>query len=110
MIRKEDTVARLGGDEFVVLLSDLSDNESEALEMARNVSQKIHSVMDRGIFVGDVVLNVTLSLGVALIGKDGETVDEALKHADMAMYNAKDAGRNCTKFYSRFNGRGAKEV
>ncbi len=110
MIRKEDTVARLGGDEFVVLLSDLSDNESEALEMARNVSQKIHSIMDRGILIGDIVLNVTLSLGVALIGKEGETMREALKHADIAMYKAKEAGRNCTRFYSRINGRETREV
>ena len=108
--RKEDTVARLGGDEFVILLSDLSDNEPEALEMARNVSQKIHSVMESAIVIEGMVLNVTLSLGVALIGKEGETIDEALKHADIAMYKAKEAGRNCTKFYSQINGRAAKEV
>jgi len=106
MIRKEDTVARLGGDEFVVLLADLSDNEPEALEMTRNVAQKIHSVMQRGVVVGDVVLNVTLSLGVALIGKEGETMRQALKHADIAMYKAKEAGRNCTRFYSRNDANG----
>ncbi len=110
MIRKEDTVARLGGDEFVVLLSDLSDSESEALEMTRNVAQKIHSVMEKGMYIGDMVINVTLSLGVAIIGKEGETIDESLKHADIAMYQAKEAGRNCTRFYSRINGRRTREV
>jgi len=103
MIRKEDTVARLGGDEFVVLLADLSDNESEALEMTRNVAQKIHSVMDQRMIIGDMALSVTLSLGVALIGREGETMNEALKNADVAMYKAKEAGRNCTRFYSRSN-------
>lgn len=110
MIRKEDTVARLGGDEFVVLLADLSDNESEALEMTRNVAQKIHNVMEQRMIIGDIALSVTLSLGVALIGREGETMREALKHADIAMYKAKEAGRNCTRFYSRINGAKTKEA
>lgn len=99
VVRKEDTVARLGGDEFIILLADLSDNTAESMQLALKISEKAHSIMKKAFKIEEHSLNITLSLGVALIGNKDETVDDILKHADIAMYKAKAAGRNCTGIY-----------
>jgi diguanylate cyclase (GGDEF)-like protein/PAS domain S-box-containing protein len=106
-IREIDTVARLGGDEFVVLLCDLNSIESECIEQAIIVAEKIRTIVSEpywltGAFSGTAKIilyeNIGASIGVALFNQDS-IADIVLKDADKAMYEAKDAGRNAIRFY-----------
>ena len=99
IIRKEDTVARLGGDEFVILLSDLSSNELYATEHSHQVADKLHELMKKPITIEDHSLHVTLSIGINIISSKEDDINDVLKHADIAMYQAKESGRNTTCFY-----------
>lgn len=93
-VRETDTVARLAGDEFLLLLGDLQ-NEEVATIAAKKVMQQLGDAFSiNGL---DVV--ATASLGVAMYPRDGAEMDDLLKNADMAMYRAKDAGRNACCFF-----------
>ncbi|MFT7004502.1 MAG: diguanylate cyclase (GGDEF)-like protein/PAS domain S-box-containing protein [Sulfurimonas sp.] len=94
--RKEDTLARLGGDEFVVLLSDLGKDIEKAKEYSFDVAQKIHELMKEPILVEEHSLLMTLSLGITLISKQDNNMNDVLIRADVAMYRAKELGRNTT--------------
>ncbi len=98
-VRMGDTVARLGGDEFVVLLEDLSACAQEAAAQAKIVGEKILSELNRPYLIGEHTHHSTPSIGVALFTDTGNSVDELLKHADIAMYQAKSAGRNALRFF-----------
>ena len=100
VIREEDTLARLGGDEFVILLPDLDTDENSAAMKAETIVQKVHATLVSPFSINKHVLSVSSSIGVALVS-DKESVDDILKHADIAMYEAKKAGRNTTKFYQK---------
>jgi diguanylate cyclase (GGDEF)-like protein/PAS domain S-box-containing protein len=99
VIRLEDTLARLGGDEFVLLIPDLSNDENVAATKVELVAQKIHKVLADSFVLDEHRLNISSSLGIALISNAEEDTNDILKHADIAMYEAKKAGRNTTKFY-----------
>ncbi len=94
-VRKEDTVARLGGDEFAVLLANVSGQEGAEI-VARNILEKI----TQPIFVKGSELVITSSIGITLCPTDGTHYPDLLKNSDMAMYRAKNAGRNNIQFYS----------
>jgi diguanylate cyclase (GGDEF)-like protein/PAS domain S-box-containing protein len=94
-VRKEDTVARLGGDEFVVLLDGI-----KVAQDAVHVAQKIIATVADPIEVGQHRLAISTSLGIALYPGDGEDFTTLLKHADIAMYHAKEGGRNNFQFFS----------
>lgn len=101
-VRQEDTVARLGGDEYVVLLEGLGSEETTAVNRAMQVAEKIRSALSAPYFLGpqNTEYHTTSSTGLTLfLGRD-ETVDVLLKHADLALYQAKDAGRNTVRFFS----------
>jgi diguanylate cyclase (GGDEF)-like protein/PAS domain S-box-containing protein len=89
LVRKTDTVARLGGDEFVVLL----DNPASIEEVQRIAGLVVTSVSEP-IVCGDVQTQIGTSIGIALHPVDGRTATELLKAADVAMYEAKAAGKN----------------
>jgi diguanylate cyclase (GGDEF)-like protein/PAS domain S-box-containing protein len=94
-VRESDTVARLGGDEFVLLVGGYKDPEAVAVVLERmlaDIAQPWQSPM------GD--FNITCSIGVALYPDDGTTADVLLKHADSAMYRAKEQGRNNFQFFT----------
>ncbi len=93
-VRRMDTVARLGGDEFVVLLTDVT------LEGASEVARKILDVVARSFQFNEHELGVTPSLGISIYPQDGRDFETLLKHADTAMYRAKDAGRNAFQFFT----------
>jgi diguanylate cyclase (GGDEF)-like protein/PAS domain S-box-containing protein len=94
-VRKDDTVARLGGDEFVVMLEDLSDDAIAAIRQAESIGNKILQALHKRFELGSSEHRVSASVGVTLFGDHpGERVEEPLKRADMAMYQAKLAGRN----------------
>lgn len=94
-----DTVARLGGDEFVVMLQDLNDNPTEAAVRAEVVAEKILAALRQPYQFSHVTHHSSASLGVTLFNKDNDSVDELLKRADLALYEAKDAGRNTLRFF-----------
>lgn len=99
LLREEDTVARLGGDEFVVLLSDLGDDPELASTTARAVAEKIRRAISDPFFVDGYELRVTVSIGIALFPLNGERAHDVLKSADIAMYRAKDCGRDAHQFF-----------
>ena len=94
VVRDEDTLARLGGDEFALLLSDVQDRD-----VAAAVASRVHAVLQAPFEVDGHRLFVTASVGVAVSPDDGEDCASLLKKADMAMYRAKDQGRNRYAFY-----------
>ena len=94
-LRTEDTVARLGGDEFTVLVSGVKD-PNDLLRLA----QKLHSTIKVSVEVASRELTVSASIGVGLYPQDGETAEQLLRNADLAMYRAKELGRDRTQFYT----------
>ena len=90
----EDVVARFGGDEFCILFSLNSREE------ARNMAQRIMLKMKEPIELAGRHMVMTTSIGISVFPDDGTTIDELLKHADLALYQSKDAGRNSLHFFS----------
>ena len=98
-VREGDLVARLGGDEFVVMLDELHEDFDEATRQAEIVGEKIRDAMAHPYQLRGRDYHGTLSLGVSLFRDQHETIDELLKRADVAMYQAKADGRNALRFF-----------
>lgn len=107
-VREVDTVARFGGDEFVVLVSELKADRADAVLQARNVAEKIRVTLSQPYRLtvkhehkADIEIehHCTVSIGVVLFGNHEASPDDILRWADMAMYKAKDAGRNTVQFH-----------
>lgn len=98
-VREGDTVARLGGDEYVVMLVDLSEHALEAAAQAEVIGGKILSALNQTFQLTIHEYHSTPSIGVALFSDHNQSQEELLKHADIAMYQAKKAGRNTLRFY-----------
>ncbi|WP_294764824.1 bifunctional diguanylate cyclase/phosphodiesterase [uncultured Rhodoferax sp.] len=98
-VRQADTVARLGGDEFVVLLHNLERDPVLAMAHVEQVGKKVIASLNQMYLLGDVEHHSTPSIGITLFGQQEQTVDELLKQADLAMYEAKAAGRNTLRFF-----------
>lgn len=98
-LRDEDTPARLGGDEFVVLFSELSDDPQQAAQQAQQGAEKIRDVLSQPYTIQGNELQITPSIGIVIFPMNGESADDILKHADTAMYRAKEAGRNTIRFF-----------
>jgi diguanylate cyclase (GGDEF)-like protein/PAS domain S-box-containing protein len=94
-LRTEDTVARLGGDEFTVLVTGLKDPD-DLLRLA----QKIHSTIKVPVDVASREVTVSASIGAGIYPQDGGTAEQLLRNADLAMYRAKELGRDRTQFYT----------
>ena len=99
VLRDTDTLARLGGDEFAVLLHDLGGDQERAGAVARRVANKLLGALQAPIHLGDKTLAVTASLGITLFRDHGTTLDAILQQADMALFQAKEAGRNTLSFF-----------
>ena len=98
-VREGDTVARLGGDEFVVMLEDLSDKALEAATQTEVIGNKILAILNQNYQLATHDYHSTPSIGATLfIGQD-QSVEELLKQADIAMYQAKASGRNALRFF-----------
>ena len=98
-VRSVDTVARLGGDEFVVMLEELSAKPHELAFHARRVAEKILTTLSVPYALTSHKYRSTPSIGVAPFYSDSSSVGELLKQADLAMYQAKSAGRNTLRFF-----------
>jgi diguanylate cyclase (GGDEF)-like protein/PAS domain S-box-containing protein len=93
-VRGSDTVSRLGGDEFVVLLSEVVTGQDAAIS-----AEKILRALSGPVDIDGHHLHVSASIGIAIYPEDGEDAVSLLKHADFAMYHAKDCGRNNFQFF-----------
>jgi len=98
-VREGDTVARLGGDEFVVMLEDLGENPHEAAARIKFVGEKILTALAAPYSLSVQEHHSSASIGAALFGEQYESLDDLLKRADIAMYQAKAAGRNALCFF-----------
>ena len=98
-VRSCDTVARFGGDEFIVLLEDLGATEDVVAKAAQQIAAKIIHAFSAPFVIEGVDQYSTPSIGVTLFNGSCGTVDEVLKRADLAMYQAKAAGRNNVSFF-----------
>lgn len=94
-VRDMDTVARLGGDEFVLVLEGVHSDEDIAF-----VARKVLASVARPINVMEHEISTTASIGISVYPQDGDEADTLLKHADIAMYKAKEAGKDNFKFYA----------
>jgi diguanylate cyclase (GGDEF)-like protein len=99
-IREADTVARLGGDEFVVLLQDLSEQREDAAAQAKIVAQKILTTIHQPYLLDGRECRSSSSIGITVFGTPHDTTNEVLQQADIAMYQAKAAGRNTLHFFA----------
>jgi diguanylate cyclase (GGDEF)-like protein/PAS domain S-box-containing protein len=98
-VRETDTVARLGGDEFVVLLQSLSAHADDVAMQARHIGEKILSALSAPFHLHGNEHVSTSSIGIAPFMGNSAGLGELLKHADIAMYEAKGAGRNTLRFF-----------
>ena len=93
-LREEDTVSRLGGDEFVILIEQLGTDYQLAEKQIHDIADKVRQLLARPYQLNGHELYVTGSIGYVTFPRDGETMETLLRHADLAMYRAKQAGRN----------------
>jgi len=98
-VAKGDVVARLGGDEFVILLENREDKPIDPAEAAKAVSRRVLSALGEPYVLPGYLHHSTCSIGVTLFGKGPGSLNELLKQADLAMYEAKSAGRNTVRFF-----------
>lgn len=98
-VRESDTISRLGGDEFVVMLADLSQNPIEAAAQAETVGEKLLATLNEPYQLAEHEYHSTPSIGITLFKGYENTLDELLKWIDLAMYQAKAAGRNTLRFF-----------
>jgi len=95
MFRKGDTIARWGGDEFILLLPEIRQ-----AEVAKSVADRILDSFTKPFEFDGLKISITASIGVAIFADDGGDADTLIKNADIAMYHAKAAGRNCFHHYT----------
>jgi diguanylate cyclase (GGDEF)-like protein/PAS domain S-box-containing protein len=94
-LRDTDTVARLGGDEFIIMIPDAATSH-----VVGEVAQRVLSEFSRPFADGEQEMYVSASIGISLFPRDGSDPDELVKHADRAMYSAKDSGRNMYRYFT----------
>jgi diguanylate cyclase (GGDEF)-like protein/PAS domain S-box-containing protein len=98
-VRDCDTVARLGGDEFVVMLEGLSSNADEAAAQSMMIGEKVLATLNLPYPLAELQHHSTPSIGITLFNAQKNNCEELLIRADLAMYKAKEAGRNTLRFF-----------
>jgi diguanylate cyclase (GGDEF)-like protein/PAS domain S-box-containing protein len=94
-VREADTVSRQGGDEFIILLADVAGPAGAA-----HAAETVLHALEQEFVLGEHLAHISGSIGIAMFPADGEDIDALLKYADMAMYHAKQDGRNGYRFFS----------
>lgn len=94
-VRGVDTVSRHGGDEFVVVLADIG-----GVDQAAHVAKTVMQSIIQPVRVAGTELTVSVSIGISIYPSDGTDIDTLMQHADVAMYHAKQDGRNAFRFFS----------
>ncbi len=99
-VRQSDTVARLGGDEFIILMEELGQIDQDVAAQATALGEKINVALNQLYQLKGEMVRTTASIGVSLFhGRHQQNAEEPLKQADLAMYQAKAAGRNTLRFF-----------
>lgn len=93
-VRDTDTVARIGGDEYNILVTQITHPDDAAA-----VAIKILSTLSQPFFIDDIELSISISIGISIFPHDGKDAETLLKNADIALYHAKDRGKNTYQFY-----------
>jgi diguanylate cyclase (GGDEF)-like protein len=96
VVRNSDTVCRQGGDEFVILLANIEHAKDAALS-----AQKILAALTRPHPINQLELHISVSIGISIYPEDGQDADTLIKNADIAMYHAKETGRNNYQFFEQ---------
>jgi len=99
-VREEDVVGRLGGDEFVIIINELNPNKNKAYDLTLQITQQLQNLLSKDIIYNDLQLNISISIGVRLIEPDAEKMEKIIKEADIAMYQAKSAGKGRTEIFN----------
>jgi diguanylate cyclase (GGDEF)-like protein len=98
-VRSNDKISRLGGDEFVVILNNLGETSALASETATELSQLILQTLSQAYDIEGALFRSTPSIGVVLFNSSTDTADGLMRQSDIAMYAAKNAGRNTVRFF-----------
>ncbi len=98
-VRTEDSVARLGGDEFIVILNNLGKEQSLADALSHDIAENIRQKLACPYELYGQEQHVTMSVGISMFPSHDNDIYDILKHADTAMYRAKEAGRNTVRFF-----------
>lgn len=98
-MRKVDTIARLGGDEFIILVSELGDTLTEVTIVIDKIAKQVLELFEQPFYVGEHELHTSVSIGIAIFSSDETSPDELLQKSDVAMYEAKEAGRNTSRMF-----------
>lgn len=98
-LRNDDMVARFGGDEFVILLPELAHEQVAAATFARSVAEKLRAALEIPARVDGRDYRTTASIGISLFSEKNNGVGDLIRQADIAMYEAKDRGRNAVVFF-----------
>ena len=93
-LREEDTIARLGGDEFIILISNVGNDDDEGQRNIQIFTDKIMHLFHEEFYVNEQLINITTSIGFTMFPVSDATPAELLQKSDVAMYEAKSAGRN----------------
>jgi diguanylate cyclase (GGDEF)-like protein len=99
-VRESDTVARCGGDEFAVMLENLSEVVENAAAQAQIIGEKILAICGLPYMLAGRECHCPSSIGITVFGGEPESANEALQRAEIAMFQAKEAGRNTIRFFS----------
>ena len=102
LIRKEDLACRLGGDEFVVVLSDLSPDQMTASAQANTTASKILEILSQPYMLEGQQHQISCSIGIVLFPEESRDSHDLVKYADIAMYQAKNSGKNTIKQFSNY--------
>jgi diguanylate cyclase (GGDEF)-like protein/PAS domain S-box-containing protein len=93
-IRKNDTISRIGGDEFIIVIEDILE-----IKDIESIAKKILNDFEEPIKMEEYLFEVTISIGISVFPNNGLDVEDLIKHADTAMYSAKNGGKNQFQFY-----------
>ncbi len=98
LLRKSDTVARLGGDEFTVLMTGFH-SDAELVRITTAMSREVIQILAEPFRIDGTDVHISASVGITCFPTDGSNLDYLVRNADLAMYKAKERGRNCYEFY-----------
>ena len=98
-VREADTVARFGGDEFVVLIEEIGANLQDSFHVVALIAEKVRAALAESYLLGGHEFHSSPSIGVSMYCGSKEPVDVLMKRADLAMYQAKESGRNTVRFF-----------
>jgi diguanylate cyclase (GGDEF)-like protein len=99
LLRDEDTAARLGGDEFVALFTGVTGDRVQVVSLIRRRGEELLQAIEKPFHIRGNEIHISVSIGASVLTGDTDDVDDLLRHADTAMYKAKEEGRNTLRFF-----------